>query len=141
VNATVVRTMTQNLHAMADILAEVPNPPYVTTSTYDGSVQAAWFLMHDPNREGQKSTAAAVIRAIGGHWDKTDLYSDQMVWNQTRDGLRFHVAVLREAVCERIVTGTHMVTIPAVEAKPERTETVETVEWRCLPLLPGEASS
>lgn len=57
-------------------------------------------------------------------------------------GLRTEVWALRDSVCERVVTGTREVTteVPdpdALAAVPTVTvtETVETVEWVCAPLL------
>jgi hypothetical protein len=44
----------------------------------------------------------------------------------------------RDAVCERIVTGTHEVTVPAqpaIRAKKATTTVVEDVEWVCGSLL------
>jgi hypothetical protein len=52
----------------------------------------------------------------------------------------------RDEVCERVVTGTEVVTkkVPDPEAlalvpEVEVTEEVETFEWRCVPLLAAEA--
>lgn len=135
-------TLTSNLRAIAELLddVELPHEPYITNSV-TGVVTAHWYLMHDTDEPGQKSAAAAIIRTVGGHWDKTDRYDGQIAWQQERDGVVFHVAVTREAVCERVVTGTKKITVPAVEAQPERVETVEDVEWRCMPLLADEAVS
>lgn len=140
--ATTTAALVANLHASADLLASVdlPHDPYIVTSA-SGAVSWSWYLMHDTDEDGQKSAAAAIIRAIGGRWDKSEIYDGQMVWKQKRDGLEFHVAVTREAVCERIVKGTKKVTIPAKAAQPERVETVEDVEWRCLPLLADDEAS
>ncbi|MGW4525131.1 hypothetical protein [Amycolatopsis sp. NPDC004378] len=55
-----------------------------------------------------------------------------------------HVYAARDQVCERIVTGTETVTrrVPDPAAPlVEVTEEVETVEWRCRPLLAAEQSS
>lgn len=41
----------------------------------------------------------------------------------------------RDKVCTKRVVGTKMVTVPAVEAAPEREVEQEIVEWDCIPLL------
>src|SRR5690606_12235427 len=76
-----------------------------------------WFL--DGDGAEQKATAARIIRAIGGKWDKAP-FGDTMRFNQERDGLRLCVSAERTAVCERVVIGVETVTLPAVEAQPER---------------------
>jgi hypothetical protein len=134
--ATPSTAQVANLRALADLLdsVDLPHLPYITSSV-DGTISADWFLMHkEETHEGQKAAAVEIVRTIGGHWDKIDTYSD-FVYRQKRDGVTLDVQVTREAVCERIVTGTRQVTVPAVEATPERVQTVEDVEWRCLPLL------
>jgi hypothetical protein len=137
------QTLADLLHAAGDLLAEHPDlpQPYITTST-EPRVDLNWYLMLGVTDLGeQKATAQQIIRAVGGHWTKIpDTYSDFM-FRQDRDGLRFEVMVTREAVCERVVTGTETVTVPAVAAQPARTEEREVVEWRCEPLLAQAVSA
>lgn len=124
------------LSEAAALLASLPSAlpdPYVTAGSW-GYADVNWQLMLDTNDTGeQKRMASEVIRSIGGKWDKVP--GDTFQFTRALGGLRLKVSVEREAVCERVVTGTEAVTIPAVEAQPERTEVRETVEWRCEPLL------
>jgi len=82
---------------------------------------------------------ATVAKSIDDEWHNIDI----------RFAGRLHVEVLayRHEVCERVVTGVETVTktvpdpeklaaVPTVEV----TETVETVEWICRPLLADHAT-
>jgi hypothetical protein len=148
-----MKTPTKTRTSLADLLGaayeflvaypDIP-APYVTGSAYgtndDGYVDLDWQLQIGDTAEdhaAQKAAATALIKAIGGRWDKVN-YGDHDTtfrFTQKRDGLGLTVTVQREAVCERIVTGVETVPVPAVEAKPERTEDREVVEWRCEPVL------
>jgi hypothetical protein len=125
----------KNLRAAADLLERFPDldQPYIV-GRHNGTVELNWFLN---GAENARATAAEVVRSIGGTWERGEAnYSGPLAtWDQERDGLFLFVQVSRDEVCERIVTGTEAVLIPAVEAQPERTETREIVEWRCAPLL------
>lgn len=132
-------TMRDTLARISDLLAEHPDlpPPYLTI--YDHLPDTAdlkWFL-HINGKGGadkQREIALGILRTIGGKWDKT--YNDSDAdFKQKRDGLSLHVVVVREAVCTRRVVGTETVTLPAVEAAPERTVEREVVEWDCSPVL------
>ena len=89
-------------------------------------------------------TAAGVVRRIGGKWEKGKRHNGEF-YDFTRSyggGVYASVVVDRPAVCERVVTAVREVTreVPdpeALAALPTTTvtETVEDVEWRCLPLL------
>lgn len=125
----------------------VANPdlpyPYVTQFSNRTTVELDYYLhldTRDLSFVEQKAVARQIIRAVGGDWAKR-ASEQQFEYTATRDGVDFVVLVAREAVCERIVTGIETVTVPAVEAQPERTEVVETVEWRCLPLLADEEAA
>ena len=126
------------LNEAATLLADLPGDlpaPFVTAGSW-GYAEVEWQLMIDTNDPAeQKRLAAEVIRTIGGKWDKDP--GETFRFRRTLGGLRLHVSVEREAVCERVVTGTETFTIPAVKAQPERTEEREIVEWRCEPLLAG----
>jgi hypothetical protein len=127
-----------NLRLAADLLDEHPDlpQPYITTIS-DGTLSLHWFLhLSHVGTGNEKADAAAIVKAIDGRWDRrSDDWNDKVEWRQSREGMSLLVQVSREAVCERIVTGTETVTVPAVEAQPERTEEREVVEWRCEPLL------
>lgn len=104
--------------------------------------RADWLIFGDEN---QKQTAAAVVRAVGGHWEKGRAHLGDL-FDFTKDyggGVTARVVVDRPEVCERVVVRTEEVKVPATEAKvidaqPERTEVREVVEWRCEPLLAAE---
>jgi hypothetical protein len=129
-------TITAALREAADLLDQRPQlpQPYITNS-YSGRVNLAWYLHIDTsNHPKQKALAALIVKTLGGKWDKGEREKD-FDFYQSRDLLDLHIQVDRPAVCERVVVGTETRTVPAVEAQPERTETVEKVEWRCQPLL------
>lgn len=73
---------------------------------------------------------ADIRRAVGGTWTKREAGSKMYF---ERDG--YTISVDREVVCTRRVVGTKTVTLPAVEAQPERTVERDIVEWDCQPLL------
>jgi hypothetical protein len=129
------------LREAADLLEQHPElpQPYITSSI-SGKTSLAWQLViesiHGLDLAGQKATAREIIRTVGGQWAKQD--GVDFYFEQERGLLDLVVVVKREAVCERVVVGTETRTIPAVEARPEHTETVEKVEWRCQPLLADE---
>lgn len=142
------RTMSDTLRAVADLIdahPELPFPPYTTVHSHTPErADLAWNLHINGNAADaadQKAKAAGILRTLGGTWDK-DFWddTDRADFQQSRDGLNLRVTVQRSAVCERVVVDTETVTIPAVEAQPERTETREVVEWRCEPVLSEVAS-
>lgn len=144
---TITRTLSDLLHGAANLVAAHPDlpPPYVTGISYahsgEASVDLNWFIpisVADPVE--QKRTAAGILKAIGGKWDKDPNPDERFNFTQARDGLNLKVQVEREAVCERVVTGTETVTIPAKAAVPEQVVEREVVEWRCEPLLAEAAS-
>jgi len=102
--------------------------------------------IHLPSTHGEDGLAAqkelvrAVIRAFGGTWDKkpngTTMYFQR---DNIFDYFSATIFASRDAVCERIVTGTKEVAHDAVEAVDAFTETVDVVEWECMPLLTEKA--
>lgn len=126
------------LRALADDIERSADAPLPTHKP-----RAEWLIFGDAD---QKATAATVVRDIGGAWEKGGRHNAGDFLDFTKDyggGVLATVVVDRPQVCERIVTGTETVTIPATEAteaQPERTEVREIVEWRCSPLL-AEASA
>lgn len=126
------------LRQVADLLDEHPDlpRPYVTMFTDSRRAEVHWYL-HINDRgdlDAQRQAAQKIIRDLGGTWAK-DPRADGMFLQCDHGLLKLEVAVMREAVCERVVTGTETVTVPAVKAQPERTETREVVEWKCAPVL------
>ena len=125
-----------NLRAAADLLEAHPElvQPYVTTNS-NGTVNLNWYLtVGARDLASQKLEAARIVTALDGEWEKGGSEKD-FNFRQGRGGLSLLVQVDRPAVCERIVTGTEAVTIPAKEAVPEQVIERELVEWRCQPLL------
>lgn len=69
-------------------------------------------------------------REIGGMWEKRVNDYNYML-ERDIDGARVLISTPRDVVCTKRVVGQEPVTIPAVEAKPERTEMRDVVEWDC----------
>jgi hypothetical protein len=142
-------TTSARLRILADLIEAHPDlpPPYISACSSGSSVDADWFL-HTRGLElaDQKATAARVVSILGGQWDKTE-DGDRFSFTQTRGGIIMRVWVARDAVCERVVTGSHEVTVPATPAKsavpaqPAVTHQVEDVKWVCSSLLAGPVSS
>ncbi len=124
-----------NLRAVADLLDAHPDLPncYITAHGSTGAVRVDWQAWCT-----DKAAAALVVSTIPGTWERDELFDDEARWIQQRDGVSLIVTISRELVCERRVVGTETVTIPAVEAQPERTEVREIVEWDCGSLLAPE---
>lgn len=146
-NSTTERTMSDTLRAIAELIDAHPDLPlpYVIIHGHRAhEADLAWNLhIFADDGADQKSQATAIIQALGGKWDKDFDWDDDINradFKQTRDGFDMRVTVHRDAVCERVVVGEEVVTVKAVEAVPERTETREVVEWRCAPLLAAEAT-
>lgn len=135
--------ITTALREAADLLDQHPDlpAPYIV-SRGDDTVDLNWFLTIDTDDLAeQKRLAVLIVKAIGGTWDKDagDWGGGTFRFVQRRGLLGLDVQTKREAVCERLVVDTETRTVPAVEAQPERVETVEVVEWRCHPVLPEDA--
>lgn len=136
---------TAGLRQLADLIDAHPDlpQPYINAHSSGSVVEAHWYLhIWSDDLTEQKTTAAAIVSTLGGHWDKNErTYDDGLEFTQTRDGLSLEVVVNRAAVCERVVTGSHEVTVPATPAIParsataERVETIEDVQWVCSSLL------
>jgi len=118
---------TQGLRDLADILDNNPDLPL----PYHGkSVGLHWI-------ENDKASAAVFARLIPGTVTKT-ARGDALDLEGQIAGLKVLFIASRDAVCERVVTGTHEVTVPAqpaVKATKATTRVVEDVEWVCGPLL------
>lgn len=116
----------------ADLIEAHPEVP-APGVTSEG--QLMWWLYGWECPDGVPAMVAAIRRAVGGKWTKSQQESyggdAEMVYN--REGYR--ITVKREAVCVRRVVGTETVTLPAVEAKPERTVEREVIEWDCAPVI------
>lgn len=125
----------------ADLIEQHPeiNPPtYVT-----GGGGICWTLYSWNCPDGIPAMIAAIRRAVGGKWDKTEResYGGQAEMVFSREG--YEIVTKREAVCVRRVVGTETKTIPArpaLPARPATTETIEIIEWDCEPVLAGESA-
>lgn len=120
---------------VADLLEA--NPEIVAPCVYnDGSIH--WTLWPFECPDGVPAMVAKIRRIVGGKWTKHEAHgiSGDPEMYFKREG--YEIRVKRDAVCTRRVVGTREVVKPAISL-PERTETVEIVEWDCHPVL--EASS
>lgn len=77
-----------------------------------------------------------IRRAVGGTFDK-EATSYSFTLRQERDDAinSIRITSSRENVCTPKVVGKEEKVIPAVEAQPERIETVDVVEWECPSIL------
>jgi len=135
---TPLAALTSNLHLLADLLDgnDLPFLPYISSS-YDSAITAHWFVInHVSGLDEQRVMAAAIVRALGGTWDKAEALTegDYMFTQVGLDkagepsGVSLIVTVERAAVCQRVVTGTHEVTVPATPAQPAEPERVESTK-------------
>lgn len=142
------QTVSENLRIVADLIEAHPDlpSPFITAYGFNDQVEVKWYLHIDADVRGdlagQKAAAVQLVTTLGGKWDKGER-DDVYALHQIRGGVRLLVEVNRAAVCERVVTGTREVTVPAKpasDAEPERVETVEDVKWICSSLLAGASA-
>lgn len=127
-------TQADRLRIIADLIDAHPGLPTPTVFAYShGKADVSWHLAHNTDLD-QKATTQAIVRAIGGLWNKGG-YDDRLTLTRDWRGIQLNIFVTREEVCTRRVVGTETVVVPAVEAQPERTEVRELVEWDCAPVL------
>lgn len=128
------------LRAVADTLEDRPEVPL----PFEGRAEPLTFhFLYDGD---PRAALAAAARALGGTWAKVtrDYGAGGAYFDLLGEacGVRLRLTAYRDAVCERVVTGTEDVTdwvkdpeklaaVPLVEV----TRPVETVEWRCRPVL------
>ena len=132
---------TAGLRQLADLLDAHPEIiPLPTQGNFSPISICVW------DREG----FLAAVRALPGMRSKAATTEDYYrVDALLSGGLKVQVVTTRDTVCERVVTGTREVTreVPdpaALATVPMQTvtETVEDVEWVCLPLTaPAEQVS
>lgn len=108
--------------------------PWVGLYSYCDGID---FTVHGSN---QRETMRVLRRAIGGQWEKGG-YGNTFRISRDYCDIRISIRGDRNEVCQRVVTGTHTEVIPAVEARPERIEQVEEVEWVCGNLLDDNGAS
>lgn len=126
------------LHAIAAWLQSHPDA-HVDDIVCDFATKR---LQLNSYRVGSREQLADVTRQIGGRWNKNGFENLFYLEQEIAPDADYRLVLLREQVCERVVTGTE--TRKIVEPDPdlvaalptvERVETVETVEWRCEPIL------
>lgn len=131
----------EGLRALADMIEA--NPEIARHAYYLRDLN----VFHTTNPDDLESIARAGLRAgakVEKNWSTETVFALDLKWGPVT------VSALspRDSVCERVVTGTEIVTktVPDPDAlvdlpTVEVTETVETVEWVCRPLLAAEAGS
>lgn len=118
------------LRHLADVIESDPDCPYV-----QGPVS---LFIH--STDDQAEVAARLRRAFGGgKWEKKE-HGSYLTLNGMCAGLPVNLWLDRDAVCERVVTGTREVVeeVPLGEdTRPVETvtRTEDVVEWVCSPLL------
>jgi hypothetical protein len=124
------------LRAFADILEDRPEVPL----PYDGN-DSEMAINHFLCAADPRAELAAAARAFPCSWRKEarDEYFDL---HGELHGLKLRLTAFRDAVCERVVTGTREVTEEvsdpeALAAVPKVavTKVIEDVSWICAPLM------
>lgn len=125
------------LRALADLIEA--NPALAATDSYIAGL-SIWHTRDVATlaalaRAG-KAHGAEVRKAYGQQDD--DQFALTLAWG----AVRARALSYRSTVCERVVTGTEEVTREAPDPaalaavpKVQVTETVETFEWRCTPIM------
>jgi hypothetical protein len=108
------------LRQLADLLEQHDELPLPHEGRKHAPMTFYFLSGTDPKAKMVAAVRALPVPLLKGPRD--DNYFDL---NGTLHGLTIRLCAYRAAVCERVVVGT---------------ETVETVEWRCSPLLSGGAS-
>jgi len=126
-------TLVTNLRAAADFVEAHPDLP---TPTFVFN-ELSWGCY---NNDDSASGMAAIVRAIGGRWDK-NVDDEYYRLRRTYGALKLQVWAYRQEVCERVVTGTREVTTDKPTAFEQVTETVEDFEWVCKPILAEAAEA
>lgn len=127
---------TDLLHTLADLITKHDlDENAVSTLT-------PWLLTIHFYGDDAKAQAAKWRRAIGGTWEKSDggTTVDLTLRESPLPGSPKVDMFISKDACVRKVVGTETVVIPAVEARPERVEEREIVEWDCGPVLEGVTS-
>lgn len=124
--------LTASLRALAHWLDEHPGVDvYSIVDRYGEGID-----VHNYQAQDGKSLAE-LARAIGGRWEKVDSDGLFTLRREVAEGVRLELSVLREQVCEMVVTDrVEEVEEPdpdAVAALPKvrRTVTVQDREWKC----------
>lgn len=121
------------LRAIADILDANPALPL----PYPGASDYAPFSWYVTSGKEQKATAAAIVRAIGGRWDKDATHPNLFVISTRLRGLLVDVTADRDQVCTRRIVGSQTVIKKIPTAFEEREIKQDIIEWDCGSLLAG----
>jgi hypothetical protein len=126
------------LRMLADLLEQNPDVklPYDSGAAPSPARRVTLYFLHsrDP-----KADLTRFARLLPGRVDKE--FSDNTFSVVGRlAGLHIEATAYRDAVCERVVTGTRTVTTMVPDPNwngpmVEQTDEVEDVEWVCHPLL------
>jgi hypothetical protein len=132
------------LRRLADLLESDPDFPLPYTGGPLSGLK--WIVGYGKDQDAawQRDFLRRFARAVDGPVQKG--YRDEAFDLVGKlDGLHLDVIAQRDAVCERVITGTREVTreVPdpdALAAVPTTTvtETVEDVRWECVPLTAPE---
>lgn len=136
-------TCPEALRKLADIFEAHPDlfggespKIHVTTNMHNLGIHAYFIPAHE-----QKEVAKRIRRIFGGAWTKKVNGADFYIQQERALGyFSTTIFVARDAVCERKVVGTKVVTHDAIEARPSHEETVEVYEWDCGTLLSDDAT-
>lgn len=128
----------KGLRALAELLAVHPDlsVPHGLGTAFTWNVWPSQFGDDVP------AEVARIRQVVGGQWAKNDPADgengyDASYFTLSRPlyGITLRICSYREAVCERVVTGTREVVEDVPVAFEKRTKTVEDVRWDCKPLL------
>lgn len=132
----------KGLRALADALEA--NPESLPLPYYGNDTRNTIYFLHadDPRASLAAATHALPCSFRKRVTDYGDGSRETFRLEGELHGLRLELVAYRDAVCERVVTGTAEVTKTvkdpeALAAVPEIevTETIETVEWVCSPIM------
>ena len=128
------KALAKEAFKLAEFLDSLPDGVEVPTHLpLLWGAEAQWLIFNQD--DGQKERAAAIVKALGGKWEKEAGGGELFYVRSThRTGVKMEIVVNRAQVCRRVVTGTTEVTkmVPAPDAPMvEVTEIVETFEWVC----------
>lgn len=127
----------RGLRALADVLEAHPEVPVPYHGNQADITISAFLHSEDPRAE-----LAAAARAFPCNWEKAvrddGTYGSYFDLHGKLHGLSLRLTAYRDAVCERVVTGTRDIEVEE-EIRPAETrkvvKQVETAEWVCHPLL------
>lgn len=135
------RAWTAGLRQIADFLDAHDEVPLPYLGAYAEGSSKPVLPIYLTSTEEPRQAMAMVMKAMGRATKAAhDDIGTFQVWREFA-GLVLMASAHREAVCERIVTGTRTVEVdePVTEVTGTRkvTKVIEDVQWKCSPLLPA----